>query len=110
MNTIKQAHQQAPNHNQKRQLLSLVSDSNSFNELKGMGFTINRRNYVVAKRHNQVYGPGQPVPKPKQPVNKRKMTEESEALLHGFLESNSHEAANRVFKSQPVRYVEGNVM
>ena len=106
INTIQHAHQQAPNHNQKRQLLSLVSDSIPFQQLKGMGFQINRRNFVVAKRHSKVFGPGQPVPKQSQPIRKRKMSRDHETLFCDFLNNHSHEAANRTVKGTPVRYVE----
>jgi hypothetical protein len=62
MNTIKEAHGRSEGHNQKRQLLSLVTESHNFNGIKSVGFQVSRRNFIVAKRHCIASGPGQPVP------------------------------------------------
>jgi hypothetical protein len=108
LNTIRHAHATNPDHNHKRLILSLLTPTFPFNTLKEMGFTINPRNYTTANKHGARVGPGQPVPQPSPPTNKRKMNEDQAKHWHDFLHEHSHEAANRTIKGAPVRYVEGS--
>ena len=91
----------------KRQILSLVADTHSYQAIREVGFNINRRNYLSAKRHGTRHGPGQPVPTPVPPPKKRKMNEQEVKQFHDYLLDHSREAANRVVKNIPARYVEG---
>jgi hypothetical protein len=106
--TLKKAHEDTPDHKQKRLILSLLTPTHPFKTIKELGFKINQRNFTSSNKHCAQVGPGQPIPKPQPPLNKRKITEEREKHFHDFLIEHSHEAANRTIKEQPVRYVEGS--
>jgi hypothetical protein len=106
---IRRAHQ-AASQNNKRQILSLLSGTHTYKQIKEMGFQIKPHNLTSANTHSERYGIGAPIKNPTPPPKKRKMTQDDVKTYHQFLENHSREAAARTIADTPVRYVDGNVI